>query len=100
MFKLNGKVMYDSGFHDGNLDMTIIEDRDIADELKRYGKPSQIAGLTYTLDVQEPLRDTPHDRVLDFPIPCCCNHPEITRQTCCGPCSVARHGECVGPLAP
>lgn len=52
IFKLNGKVVYDSKFQD-DLEMNMIEDRDIADELRKYGKPSEIASVTFKLEVNE-----------------------------------------------
>lgn len=54
VFKVNGKVLYDSDFRDDDIEILTTEDIDIADELRWHGKPSEIASVTITMEVIDP----------------------------------------------
>lgn len=48
---VNGKIVYDSGLRD-DIEVAYTENHDIADELQRFDKPSNIASRTLTVGVK------------------------------------------------
>lgn len=47
---VNGTVLYDTGLHE-DVEYEVIQDNDIADELRIYGKPGELVSMSLAVNV-------------------------------------------------